>query len=696
MKKLFSASHADAYLALAVAGVVGAMIVPLPPFLLDALLALNLAMGFTLLVAALYAKEALKVAAFPTLLLITTLFRLALNVSSTRLALLEAHAGEVINAFGEFAIQGEYVVGGVIFAILTLVQFLVVAKGAERVAEVGARFTLDAMPGKQMAIDADLRAGAIDMDQARARRRALERESQMYGAMDGAMKFVKGDAIAGLVIVLINAFGGLIIGVLFKGMTAADAAKTYALLAIGDGLVSQIPALCIAISAGLVVTRVAGEDDKASLGSDIGRQFISQPKALAIVAVLMLALGLMPMMPKLPFLALAVAAGLGARALARRQAKDEDERRQAALENSGVPAPATAPTAKAEAAAAPSPAPAGVAPICLDLDSSLETLARNDENKLITRDLPALREALYVETGVRFPGVRTRGGATLGEGCYQVLVDEVPCARGQVDASRAYVVASSDEIAILGVDVQPFEDPATGSLFSSVPAADADRVREAGFFVRSAGEQMLRHVALVLRRQAASFLGVQEVQGLLDTFEKSHPALVREASGKIAIPALAEVLRRLADEGVSIRNLRAILEAVSEPTAETDSLALSERCRRALRRHLSHRYANDGTLYAHLADPMVEETLREALKSAEPGGFALAPEDAVSILDGVREALAGARDGVILASPDVRRCLRKLLESAFPEVTVLTYTELVPDLQVRPVGKICSARALAA
>jgi type III secretion protein V len=215
VKNLFSARHSDVYLALAIAGVVGAMIIPLPPWLLDALLALNLGLGFTLLVAALYAKEALKVAAFPTLLLITTLFRLALNVSSTRLALLEAHAGEVINAFGEFAIQGEYVVGGVIFASSPWVQFLVVAKGAERVAEVGARFTLDPMPGKQMAIDADLRR-AIDMDGARARRRALERESQLYGAMDGAMKFVKGDAIAGLIIVLINAFGGLVIGVLLK------------------------------------------------------------------------------------------------------------------------------------------------------------------------------------------------------------------------------------------------------------------------------------------------------------------------------------------------------------------------------------------------------------------------------------------------------------------------------------------------
>ena len=249
---------------------------------------------------------------------------------------------------------------------------------------------------------------------------------------------------------------------------------------------------------------------------------------------------------------------------------------------------------------------------------------------------------------------------------------------------------------MIGVDAQPFDDPATGAVISSIPSGDAERVREVGFFVRSASEQLLRHVALVLKRQAASFLGVQEVQSLLDAFEKSHPALVREASAKVAVPVLAEVLRRLADEGVSVRNLRAILEALTEPGAESEPIALAERCRRALRRHLSHRFACEGTLYAHLADPAVEEVLRQALHCAEPGGFALDPADAVSILDGVRRALAGARDGVILASPDVRRCLRKLLEGAFPDVTVLTYTELVPELQVRPLGKIAAIRACAA
>ncbi len=694
MKKLFSGKYADVYLAVALVAIVAAMIVPLPPWLLDALLALNLGLAGTLLVAALYAQEALQVAAFPTLLLITTMFRLSLNVSSTRLALLEAHAGEVIQAFGEFAIQGDYVVGGVIFAILTLVQFLVVAKGAERVAEVGARFTLDAMPGKQMAIDADLRSGAVDMDGARSRRRALERESQLYGAMDGAMKFVKGDAIAGLVIVLINAVGGLIIGVLFKGMTAGQAAKIYTLLAIGDGLVSQIPALCIAIAAGLVVTRVASEDERASLGSDIGSQFVSHPRALAVVAGLLLALGLMPSMPKPPFFALAAGAAFLARHLSRRRAAAEEERRRAVLDKRDNKAAAAAPTRPAAAPAAAATPAAGVTPICLDLDGSLESFARSEDDRLVQRDLAELRDAVYQELGVRLPGIRARAGGQLGQGDYAILVDEVPCARGHINPTCCYAAASIEDLQAMRIDAQPYTDPLTGRAMAMFDAAKADAARGAGVPVRTAREQLLAHVGGVLLKHAPAFLGIQEVQSLLEAVEKTHPALVREVSEKVPTPLLAEVLRRLVDEGVGIRNLRAILEALAEPGGETESLALSERCRRALRRHLSHRYAAQGTLYAHLADPELEETLREALKGAsEPGGLALSPEDAQALLEGVRNAVGDGRDGVVLAAPDVRRALRKICEGSFPELAVLTYGELMPDLQVRPVGKVCLARA---
>ncbi|MGI5865141.1 MAG: FHIPEP family type III secretion protein, partial [Myxococcales bacterium] len=515
-------------------------------------------------------------------------------------------------------------------------------------------------------------------------------------AMDGAMKFVKGDAIAGLIIVLINAVGGLIIGVMFKGMSAGEAAKIYTLLAIGDGLVSQIPALCIAISAGLVVTRVASETETASLGGDIGSQFVSHPKAVGIVAALLALLGLMPMMPKVPFFALALGAGLGARWLARRRASEEDRARQAALEPPSPNAPA-APKPEATPAPAQPAAPAiGVAPICLDLDASLEPMARAEQNRFITKDLPMLREMLFHETGVRFPGIRARGGASLGEGGYMILIDEVPSSRGTVDPEGFIAANAPDELAALDIPVTPFEDPATGQLLSRIPASAVAAVREMGVPVRAAHEQVLFHLATTLKRHASSFLGIQEVQSLLDALEKTHPALVREATEKVATPLLTEVLRRLVEEGVSIRNLRVILEALSEPDAEGDSLALSERCRRALRRHLSHRYAEGGTLYAHLADPELEELLRGAIRaSGDSSALALAPDEAVAILDGVRGALGDTTEGVILTSPDVRRYLRKLCEGSFPNLAVLTYSELSPDLQIRPVGKVCAWRQAA-
>lgn len=415
-------SSSDLVLAVAVAAVLGALIIPLPSWLLDVGLAVNLAAAVALLVAALRAKDALKVTSFPSLLLFTTLFRLALNVSSTRLALAEGHAGEVIQAFGEFVVQGDYVVGGVVFAILSLVQFLVVAKGAERVAEVSARFTLDAMPGKQMSIDADLRAGAIDQAQARKRRRDLERESQMFGAMDGAMKFVKGDVIAGLVIVAVNLLGGSLIGVLQGGMSLSEAASTFALIAIGDGLVSQIPSLCITVAAGLVVTRVASEREEDSLGAEIGSQFFGDARTLYVVAGLCVALALMPGMPHMTFLLLAAGlVGLG-RVLTRGAARERPVRdgESSAGEKVGAAAKEGVPPESAVV-------PVGVSPLTLDLAPDLTVLAQASSGAFVNKMLNAVRDELFFELGVRIPGIRVRTQAAyLATGEYRILVDEVP------------------------------------------------------------------------------------------------------------------------------------------------------------------------------------------------------------------------------------------------------------------------------
>ncbi len=663
-------ASSDVVLAVVMAMIIGAMIVPLPEWALDVGLAINLAAAVALLVAALYAKDALKVASFPTLLLITTLFRLAMNVSSTRLALSEGHAGEIIQAFGEFVVRGDYVVGAVIFAILTLVQFLVVTKGAERVAEVSARFTLDAMPGKQMSIDADLRAGAITQDQARARRRALERESQLFGSMDGAMKFVKGDVIAGLVITLINLLGGVVIGVLQNGMTAAEAASTYALIAIGDGLVSQIPSLAIAVAAGIVVTRVASEKEDDSLGTDIGAQFFGQHKALFVVAGLCVAFAAMPGMPHFTFLlisALAVLVGLG---LKRLRANPETKVR---AKTEDKVAPANAPKLEEHVQA--------VAPLMLDLSAELTALVEEDEQAFVHVDLNTVRERLFFELGVRVPSFRVRTGAPLGPRGYALSVDEVPAGRGALPEGQLFALGNTAELTAAGLDATPAQD-ALGRQLASVNAT-REALTSKGITARSPRELLLDHVAVLLRKRASHFFGVQEVQAALSTLESQSPALVKEALHKVPLPLLTDVLKKLLHEQVSIRNLKAILDALVSPATEGDANQLAEKCRAALARQLSHQYAKDGPLFAWLVDPAVEEKLRCA-------GPALDPNEAGAILEGVKR-VARQGKGVLLSSPDVRRMLRRLIEGAFPEVAVLTFSELDPELQVRPVGRLVAA-----
>lgn len=660
-------SSSDIVLAVVMAMIIGAMIVPLPEWALDLGLAINLAAAVSLLVAALYAKDALKVASFPTLLLITTLFRLAMNVSSTRLALSEGHAGEIIQAFGEFVVRGDYVVGAVIFAILTLVQFLVVTKGAERVAEVSARFTLDAMPGKQMSIDADLRAGAISQDQARARRRALERESQLFGSMDGAMKFVKGDVIAGLVITFINLLGGIVIGVLQNGMSASEAASTYALIAIGDGLVSQIPSLAIAVAAGIVVTRVASETEDDSLGTDIGAQFFGQHKALFVVAGLCLAFAAMPGMPHLTFIFIAVAATLVGLGLKRMRAKPTEAPKKKS-EDRVAPAQSTKLEEQVQA----------VTPLVLDLAAELTSLVEEDGQAFVHVDLNTVRERLFVELGVRVPAFRVRTGAPLQPRSYALAVDEVPAGRGQLPEGELFTFGNASDLKAAGLEAAPVQD-ALGRQLAAVKST-REELQSKGLASRSRRELLIDHLAQLLKKRAASFLGVQEVSASLATLETQAPALVKEALQKVPLPLLTDVLKKLLQEQVSIRNLRAILDALVSPSTEGDAVQLAEKCRAALSRQISHQFAQNGPLFAWLVDPAVEETLRRS-------GAAIDPSEAGAIIEGVKR-IARQGKGVLLSSPDVRRMLRRLIEGAFPEVAVLTFSELDPELQVRPVGRL--------
>jgi type III secretion protein V len=634
--------HADAGLATLVVAIVGMMIVPLPTPLLDLLISINIAVAVTLLLVAIYVGDALKIATFPTILLITTLFRLALEVSSTRLILLHADGGDVIRAFGTFVVAGNLVVGAVIFVILTMIQFIVIAKGSERVAEVAARFTLDAMPGKQMSIDAELRAGHIDHDEARRRRAALARESQLFGSMDGAMKFVKGDAIAGLVVLAVNIVGGLVIGILQRGMDAAAAARTYTVLTIGEGLVAQIPALVISTAAGIIVTRVASEEEGGHLGQDIGLQVTAQPKAIAIAAGLLALLAVVPGLPAGPFVVLAAAMGLVAWRLLR------------ARERPAVAAAAGGEGAAPEASAAPGAGelPPVLTPLAVEVGTELGACLGGRDGGTFGALVPRLRERLFAELGLPLPVVRLRAGTPgLGETGFVLRLNDVPLARGEV------------------------------------PRAGWDRAAE------TVGDALLA----LMRRHGHELFGLEEAQGLLDALERTHPALVREVVPKLISPILlTDVLRRLVEEGISLRNLRDILGALAERAPhERDPVTLTEHVRGALRRAITYRHAGEaGVLAAYLLDPLIEDAVRGAVQKTAAGSYlALDPELGREIIAAISRAVgpSGPAGAVLLAGAEIRRYVRRLIELDHPDLAVLSYQELAPEAQIRPIGRITIA-----
>ncbi len=593
-----------------VIAVVGMLIVPLPTALLDLLLVLNIGFAVCLLMAAVFSPRPLHFASFPTLLVITTLFRVGLEVSATRLILRDANAGEVVAAFGGSVAGESLIVGLVVFAVITIVQLVVVARGAERVAEVAARFALDAMPGKQMGIDAELRAGSIDGETARARRADLERESQLYGAMDGAMRFVKGDAIAAIVIVVINLIGGLAIGVGSRGMAAGDAAHSYLLLSIGEGLVAQIPSLLVAVASGLLVTRVASTGDRA-LGADLGEQLGGQPRTLGAAAILLIALGLVPGLPLAPFLLLGLITATGALLVARAR-------------------PAT-PT---------------------KLDEEGASVVRGP--RLTLRLSPQLRRECQ-------PGEL----------------------RTALAAARAKVTKAT------GIPIPPFAITVDDSLEHREAAIANDATAVAWFTV---SEPVSPRIGLEVESQlgtlAPELLGVDRVATLVEAASVHAPVTVREVVGKtITLPRLAELLRELAREGLPVDDVAAILEAIAMAPASNELSALVDHVRTQLRRQITAKWAPRGQLAVFTVDAMIEEAVRTSIDRR--GGtdvLALEPAIAADIVAAVRAKLGTT--GVILASGDIRRHLRALLEPELPDVAVLAAHELAPHTTVRTSGRI--------
>ncbi|WCH23615.1 SctV family type III secretion system export apparatus subunit AscV [Aeromonas salmonicida] len=688
----------DIMLAVLLLAIVFMMVLPLPPVALDILIAINITISVVLLMMAVYINSPLEFSAFPAVLLITTLFRLALSVSTTRMILLQADAGQIVYTFGNFVVGGNLVVGIVIFLIITIVQFLVITKGSERVAEVSARFSLDAMPGKQMSIDGDMRAGVIDVNEARERRSVIEKESQMFGSMDGAMKFVKGDAIAGLIIIFVNILGGVTIGVSQKGLSAADALQLYSILTVGDGMVSQVPALLIAITAGIIVTRVSSEES-TDLGSDIGAQVVAQPKAMLIGGLLLVLFGLIPGFPMITFFSLAAVVTAGGYFIGLRQRKAQSQQSQDLPTMLAQGAGAAAARSKPKAGSKPrgklgeKEEFAMTVPLLIDVDAALqaelEAIALNDE-------LVRVRRALYLDLGVPFPGIHLRFNEGMGAGEYLIQLQEVPVARGQLRPGHLLVQESSAQLNLLGFSYEEGIPLLPGQPTLWVASEHQARLETSRLAALTPDQVMTWHLSHVLREYAEDFIGIQETRYLLEQMEGSYGELVKEAQRIIPLQRMTEILQRLVGEDISIRNMRAILEAMVEwGQKEKDVVQLTEYIRSSLKRYICYKYANgNNILPAYLLDQQVEEQIRGGIRQTSAGSYlALDPTVTQGFLDQVRHTVGDLTQmqnkPVLIVSMDIRRYVRKLIEGDYYALPVLSYQELTQQINIQPLGRVC-------
>ncbi len=654
--------------------VVLVMVVPLPAVLLDMLLALNIGLAIMILLTSMLVREPLEFSVFPALLLVTTMFRLALNVSTTRSILSNGDGGKVIEAFGSIVVSGNLIIGIVIFVILVVIQFAVVTSGAARVAEVGARFTLDAMPGKQMAIDADLNAGLINDDEARRRRQHVSREADFYGSMDGASKFIKGDAIASVVIVLVNLFGGMAVGVFQLGMSVGDSLNKFSLLSVGDGLVSQIPALLISVASGVIVTR-STTDEEGGLGVDLATQLFRNPRVLVISAASIMALGLMPGLPKLPFMFMA-----GVLLVARSRAANAplpelvDDARE--IEPSGDDVAIDL----------------RVEPLELDLSLDLLDLVDPAHGATLLDRVKALRRSLALELGLVVPLVRTRDDVLLTPSNYVIRVNGVESGRGEAPAGQVMVLVGDNELNVAGT---PTNEPVFGLPAYWVPEAMADHYRSRGATVVDRSSVIVTHLAEVVRRNAASLLSRQDTHRLVEAVRGVSP-VVADAIGAngVSLAEVHEVLCTLLSEGVPIRDLVRILEALtSKPRDARDHDTLVETARGAVAGAICAQHAPNNHIRAITFEPTLEFTLLQSRRMSDSGWFfELDGARMELLLHALSEAIvrsqsSGGRTAIVCA-PAIRPVVRRLVGSGPGVPPVLSYNELVPSVTVESVEVI--------
>ena len=685
------AGRQDVILAVFVVSVIFMLIIPLPTLLVDFLIATNISISVILLMVAVYLASPLDFAAFPSVLLITTLFRLALSISTTRLILLQADAGRIVETFGNFVVGGNLVVGLVIFLILTIVQFVVITKGAERVAEVSARFSLDALPGKQLSIDADMRSGAISLEDARRLRERIQRESRLYGSMDGAMKFVKGDAIATLIVVFVNLLGGLAIGTLQRGLPLNEAISIYSILTIGDGLIAQIPALFISITAGIIVTRVADEsDESANLGRDISAQVGKQPRALLVAACMLVVFAFVPGFPAPVFLVLAAALGTPA-ALAVRAARSQATLKQEeALAPSEVAEPVDSSAGAFSASRDEIFAP--TVPLMVELGSTAAALASGGK---LRDEINKARLAVYYRLGVSLPVIETRAGRALEGNRYRIFVGEIPAAEGSLQGDSLFVLDREENLRLFNIPFTEGESPVAGVQGLWVARDQETALKAGGVRYKEPLAFIAWHAETVFSRHAADYIGVQETRRILERMESEQGELVKEAQRALPVQTLAELLRRLVQENVSIRDLRQIFGAIVEwGSREKDPILLVEHIRGSLARQISYQYSSgNNILTAFLLDAEVEETVRGAVRQTSGGSYlALKPEIARRIVAEIEKRTSGARGGdapaVLVTEMDLRRYIRRLIEQEIPDLPVLSYQEIAPEITLQPLDRI--------
>jgi flagellar biosynthesis protein FlhA len=678
-------NNSDIYMALAVVGILVFMIIPLPTILLDILLTFNITASLIILLVGMYILRPLEFSAFPSVLLLVTLVRLSLNVASTRIILLHGSegasaAGKVIMAFGSFVVGGNYLVGIIVFLILVAINFMVITKGAGRIAEVAARFTLDAMPGKQMSIDADLNAGLITEQEARQRREEIARQAEYYGAMDGANKFVRGDAVAGIIITLINIMGGLAIGVFQNRMTFADAAQTYTLLTIGDGLVSQIPALIVSTAAGLIVSRAGSE---SSLGREITSQILFQPKAIGVSAAVLLGFALVPGLPSVPFLSLSVLAGTLAYLVHRSgKMKLETEQERKIQEEQQAPA---------EDLEALPP----VDTLAIEVGYGLIPLVDIDQNGELLGRIKSIRRQMAYETGFIVPPVHIQDNMQLKPGEYRLFLKGNEVAQGEL-LTNSYLLAMNPGTAEESIDGIATREPTYGLPAVWIKAREKENALAKGYTVVDLATVMTTHFSEVIRRHAHELLGRQEVQKLLDNLKGSHPKVVEElVPNLLPLGSVVRVLHNLLREQVPIRDLLAILETLADWAPMTkDPEILTEYVRQALSRTITKMYqAPAGYLPVITFAPSIEQAVSAAIQTTDHGRvIALEPAVAQKIVKRLAELIetSSARgiQPTLLCSTPIRAPLKRLMDRFIPNLAVLSYDEILAEVEIQSLGTV--------